>query len=149
LFTGTGWVLDVPVIAGFAKNDPVAHAFVRVALEQNATLQLPAAAVATAYVEAGDAADNIGDLHDLPVVVLDALDGSRSVDAGSLLARARDAEEARSDWRALARAHICAVARAREWPIVTGDAVVPFHAFDHRLEVRMLWPRRPPKPTWQ
>jgi hypothetical protein len=62
----TGWVLDTPAITRFAHVDPYAQAVVWAAVEQGATLLVPATALAVAYARSPlSIHDAIGVLLDL------------------------------------------------------------------------------------
>jgi hypothetical protein len=69
--------------------------------------------------------------------VIDPLDRSRASDVGVLLAEPDEPDEVRTDWTALATAHVVALCRVRGWAAVT-DGTARVHALDPRIEVKLL-----------
>ena len=106
-----GRVLDASMIVSFASGHSVyAAALVWTAVEEGIVLAVPSTAVAEAWADlAGKDQPVLNVLLQLPVTVVDDLDGRRARAVGGL-------------GGAQLEAHALLCARDRGWPLVTADA---------------------------
>lgn len=131
-------MLDAPALSRFATEDQYAQAVVWTSLEQGSTLFVPVTALALAWPTTPRAAhDAIDVLLGLPVTVIDPVDTSRAADIGDVLARAAEPDEIHGYWGAIAAAHLVALSRVRDWPIIT-DSTAYLHALDPKVEIKLL-----------
>jgi hypothetical protein len=106
-----GRVLDASMIVSFATGTSVyAAALVWTAVEEGIVLAVPSTAVAEAWADLADKHQPVLDvLLQLPVTVVDDLDGQQARAVGGLGGQPLDA-------------HALLCARDRGWPLVTADA---------------------------
>ncbi|GAB3002670.1 hypothetical protein [Saccharothrix stipae] len=107
-----GWVLDAPVIAGFARRDERAEAAVWLAVHHDDTLLLPSLALSLALgdpeLDGREAQDALAVLMALAVV--DDVDTARAYGIADVRARADQPGEPATDPGLLAVAHVVSVA---------------------------------------
>lgn len=108
-----GRVLDAGALTGFATGSPVyVRALVWAAVEENVVLAVPAMALTRAWADL-DPADHpaLDVLLDLPITIIDDLDGPAAREVGALLAGGAAAEAELGQ--------VVRCARRRGWPVVT------------------------------
>jgi hypothetical protein len=113
-----GRILDTSAILNVATGASVYGRALRdTALGEGMTLSVPAAALAAAWAAAGPLGRLFLDqLLDVPVVVVDPLDGPAARTVGVVLAFPSVPGSYTLD-----QGHVVAVARGRGWPIISAD----------------------------
>jgi len=116
-----GKVLDPSAVIRIVTGDSIyGQALVSVAIDAGVVLNIPATALATAWMLIPTSAHAALDaLCDVAVIVHDSLDAPAARDVG--LMAATDHGDSPGSVTTLGTAHAITVARDRGWPVVTAD----------------------------